>query len=57
MEKTCLQASATLVSKQLKLSASIFCGASLTYYPLLVDEGYLLIDFKGSKSFIYVKKR
>jgi hypothetical protein len=34
-----------------------FCGAGLDFEPLLVDEGYLLIDFRGGYSKLFVRRR
>jgi hypothetical protein len=42
---------------KLKVSVGEICGSGLNYLPLLVDEGYLLIDFRGGKSHLFVKKR
>ena len=57
MTSTCLQVTVSMLPLQVKVSATVFCGAGLSYIPLLVDEGYLLIDFKGGMSHIYVKKK
>lgn len=54
---SCLQVTITMLPMQAIVTASIFCGAGLSYVPLLVDEGYLLIDFKDKTSYIYVKSK
>lgn len=54
---SCLQVTITMLPMRAIVTASIFCGAGLSYVPLLVDEGYLLIDFKDKTSYIYVKSK
>lgn len=57
MESSCLQLKVSMFPTQLKVSVGEFCGAGVSYIPLLVDEGYLLIDFKDRQSFLFVKKK
>lgn len=57
MDASCLQVKFSLMNSGLKVSVSEFCGANLNFYPLLVDEGYLLVDFKGKHSYLFVKKK
>ena len=56
MNATCLQVKVKLVDTKLKVAISEFCGFGLNYIPLLVDEGYLFVDFKGVQSKIFVMR-
>ena len=57
MGSSCLQVKISMRSTELKVSVGAFCGAGVGYFPLLVDEGYLLIDFKDGQSYLFVKKK
>ena len=57
MGSSCLQVKISMQPTELKVSVGTFCGAGIGYFPLLVDEGYLLIDFKGGQSYLFVKKK
>ena len=57
MSSSCLQVKISMKPTELKVSVGTFCGAGIGYFPLLVDEGYLLIDFKGGQSYLFVKKK
>lgn len=57
MNSSCLQVKVSMIPIQLKVSVNTFCGAGINYIPLLVEEGYLLIDFKGDYSYLFVKKK
>lgn len=52
----CLQANVEIASQQLNLVVSLFCGLGQVYFPLLVDDGYLLVEDNGVVSFLTVNK-
>lgn len=56
MSSTCLFGKVNLVSNPLSCKISMICGFGLDYYPIYVDEGVLLVDFKGDVAKIYVKR-
>jgi hypothetical protein len=56
MDGICLHVTATLASPRLNVSASLYCGLGVNYIPLLVDEGYLIVELNGSDALLYVKK-
>jgi hypothetical protein len=56
MDGICLHVTATLASSRLNVSASLYCGLGANYIPLLVDEGYLIVELNGSDALLYVKK-
>lgn len=57
MDGICLHVTATLASSRLNVSASLYCGLGSNYIPLLVDEGYLIVELNGSDALLYVKKK
>lgn len=56
MDGICLHVTATLASPRLNVSASLYCGLGVNHLPLLVDEGYLIVELNGSDALLYVKK-
>lgn len=56
MSSTCLYGKVNLVDKPLVCKISIVCGYGLDYFPLYVDEGILLVDFKGNITKLFVKR-
>ena len=52
----CLQADVTIASQHLKPVVSLFCSIGIVYFPLFVDEGYLLVEDDGVVSFLCVNK-
>ena len=52
----CLQADVTIASQQLNLVVSLFCGLGQVYFPLLVDDGYLLVEDNGVVYFLCVER-
>lgn len=54
---TCLQVKTSIIGERIQVSASILCGFGLNYFPLLVDEGFLLIDMGGKASKLFVQKK
>lgn len=57
MTDTCLQVTVTLRNMPLSFTIGEFCGAGLNYWPLLVDEGILYIDFRDGESQLFVSKK
>ena len=53
----CLQADVTIASQHLKPVVSLFCSIGIVYFPLFVDEGYLLVEDEGVVSFLCVNKK
>lgn len=54
---SCLQIKVTKAAANMQAVISQLCTvAELKFLPLLVDEGYLLVDFNGTKTYIYVDK-
>ena len=53
---SCLRVKIQRIPTRFKATISVFCGANIDFTPLLVDEGYLLIDVKGVQSFLFVKR-
>jgi hypothetical protein len=57
MNQVCLHAKVTIEHVKLKVSISELCSTASKYLPLLVDEGFLLVDFNGGVSKLYVKRK
>lgn len=57
MNGSCLQVKVSMEPLKLKVSATEYCGLGIGYVPLLVDEGFLLVDFKGSIAKLFVKRK
>lgn len=57
MNGSCLQVKVSMEPLKLKVSATEYCGIGMGYVPLLVDEGFLLVDFKGSIAKLFVKRK
>lgn len=53
----CLQVNLCRVTQPLTMSISLSCSSRVIVgIPLLVDEGYLFVDYNGRISIIYVDK-
>lgn len=53
----CVNVEITRVTQPLEIQVEMVCGLSLNSIPLLVDEGYLLVDFNGDVGYLYVNKQ
>ena len=56
MSSTCLLGKVNLASNPLSCKISMICGFGLDYFPIYVDEGILLVDFKGNITKLFVKR-
>lgn len=56
MSSACLYGKVNLVSEPISCRVSMVCGYGLNYFPLYVDEGVLLVDFKGNTAKLFVKR-
>lgn len=53
---SCLQVNVSVRPVALKPSVSLFCGVGGVYFPLLVDDGYLIVEENGVTYFLCVDK-
>ena len=56
MTSICLKTEVKLVSNGLKANASLVCGWNSNYFPVLLDEGFLFVDYKDEVVKLYVKR-
>lgn len=52
----CLSPNISLVSKSIKVDVNIVYGLKINFLPLLVDEGWLFVDYKDGVVKLYVEK-
>lgn len=52
----CLRIKATLTERPIIARVTRICGVSHTYFPLLVEEGFLYVDVDGKAVKLYVDK-
>jgi hypothetical protein len=53
----CIQVEISVMPVVLKPSISLYCDLGQAYFPLIVDEGYLLVEDNGIVSFLCVDKK
>lgn len=54
--KPCVKVTAASVNKPINVTGSLVCGVGSAVWALLVDEGYLIVEYNGKDASILVKK-